>query len=95
MVVSNMWIFGRRKHLKPESFSEYLDGRLDSSAHAKVSRQMDYYEACREELDSFQSTVSLLRALPKFATPRNFTLAAPPVPRPIILRQPLPLRPWG
>jgi len=95
VIVSNMWIFGRRKHLKPELFSEYLDGRLDCSAHAKVSRQMDSYAACREGLGSFQSTVSLLRALPEFATPRNFTLPAPPVPRPIILRQPLPLRPWG
>ena len=46
-------------------------------------------------MGSFQSTVSLLRALPEFATPRRFTLAAPPVPRPIILCQPLPLRPQG
>ena len=95
MIVSNMWIFGRHKHLKPELLSEYLDGRLDSSTHAKVSRQLGSCEACREELGSFQSTVSLLRALPEFATPRSFMLASSPVLRPIILHQPLPLRALG
>ena len=46
-------------------------------------------------MGNFQSTVSLLRALPEFATPLRFTLVAPPVPRPIILCQPLPLCPQG
>ena len=83
MIISDMWIFGRHKHLKPELLSEYLDGRLDSSTHAKVSRQLGSCEACREELGSFQSAVSLLRAMPEFAAPRSFMLASSPVLRPM------------
>lgn len=92
MVISDMWIFGRHRHLKLELLSEYLDGRLDTAAQARVTRQLDSCDLCRNEVDSLQSTVSLLQALPELTATRSFTLAAAPISRPVIVRQPLPLR---
>lgn len=90
-----MWIFRRHRHLNLEILSEYLDGRLGTAAQSRVSRQVDSCEPCRNELDSLRSTVNLLQALPELTPPRRFTLAAPPAPRPLIVRQPLPLRAPG
>lgn len=95
MIVSNMWIFGRHRHLKLELLGEYLDGRLDTAAQTRVSRQLDSCESCRDELDGLRSTVSLLQTLPELSVPHSFTLAAPPISKPVMAHQPLPLRAPG
>jgi hypothetical protein len=90
-----MWNFRRHRHLDLEILSEYLDGRLGTESQTRVSRQVDSCEPCRHELDSLRSTVSLVQALPELTAPRSFTLAAPPVPGPVLVRPPLPLRAPG
>jgi hypothetical protein len=95
MVIGDMWIFRRHRHLKPELLSEYLDGRLGSTAHLRFSRQVDTCQFCRDELDSLRSTVALLRELPELTPPRSFTLTAAPVTEPLVPRPPLPLRAPG
>lgn len=90
-----MWFFRRHRHLKQEMLSEYLDGRLGSAAHLRVSRQVDACQPCRDELDSLRSTAALLRDLPELTPPRSFTLTAAPVVEPLMPRPPLPLRAPG
>ena len=74
-----MWIFGNHQHLKPETLSEYLDGRLTGREQVKVERAAAECALCQEELEGLRATVSLLRTLPEFAPSRSFTLSAPPV----------------
>ena len=74
-----MWIFGKHQHLKPETLSEYLDGRLPGRDQVKVERAVAECALCQGELEELRATVSLLRTLPEFAPSRSFTLSAPPV----------------
>ena len=74
-----MWIFGKHQHLKPETLSEYLDGRLPGRDQVKVERAVAECALCQGELEGLRATVSLLRTLPEFARSRSFTLSAPPV----------------
>ena len=77
-----MWIFGKHQHLKPETLSEYLDGRLPGRDQVKVERAVTECALCQGELEELRATVSLLRTLPEFAPSRSFTLSAPPVTQP-------------
>jgi hypothetical protein len=78
-----MWIFGKHQHLKPETLSEYLDGRLPGRDQVKVERAVAECALCQGELEELRATVSLLRTLPEFAPSRSFTLSAPPVTAPL------------
>ncbi len=78
-----MWIFSKHQHLKPETLSEYLDGRLPGRDQGKVERAVAECALCQGELGGLRATVSLLRTLPEFAPSRSFTLSAPPVTAPL------------
>ena len=88
-----MGIFNRHRHLRPEILSEYLDGRLDQRHQELVARQMADCPACREELNTLQTTVSALRSLPDLPLPRSFTLPTAPSPDypDKLIRKPAPL----
>ena len=67
------------RHIKTETLSEYLDGRLSGPAASRVEEEADGCPECREELDSLRFTVSSLHSMAQVAPRRNFTLAnAPP-----------------
>ena len=90
MISRVMWLIkGKHRHLKAEVLSEYLDGRLEGAALARVERSLAECSACREDLDSLQATVAALRRLPVEAPARDFVMAAPPF-RPA-RRRPTPL----
>ena len=78
-----MWIFSKHQHLKPETLSEYLDGRLPGRDRGKAERAVAECALCQGELEGLRATVSLLRTLPEFAPSRSFTLSAPPVTAPL------------
>ncbi len=84
-----MRIIGKHRHLKPELFSEYLDGRLLGREPGRVDRAVAECAVCRGELESLQVTVSLLQTLPEFAPSRNFTLPAAPISSPVEAVEPV------
>ena len=74
-----MWTIRRNhQHIKPETLTEYMDGRLGAGALVRADRQLASCEACRDELESLWSTVVMLRQLPTEAPRRSFTMVAPP-----------------
>ena len=73
------------QHIKPETLSEYLDGRIQGSALAQVDQQLAACHLCREEMESLRSTITMLRELPQEAPRRSFVMAAPP---PMLVRAP-------
>lgn len=79
-----MWIFGKHRHINPDTLSQYLDDRLSLRARERVDRAVAACVHCREELESRRVTLSLLRELPPILPPRSFTLAAPPVTEPTL-----------
>lgn len=87
-----MWIFGKHRHINPDTLSEYLDDRLSIRARERVDRAVAACAHCREELETRQVTLSLLRELPPIPPPRSFTLAAPPVTEPVRTAGPAPSR---
>ena len=79
MISRVMWLIkGKHRRLKAEVLSEYLDGRLEGAALARVERSLAECSACREDLDSLQATVAALRRLPVEVPARDFVMAAPP-----------------
>ena len=66
------------QHIKPETINEYLDGRIQGSALARVDQQLAACHLCREEMESLRSTVTMLRELPQEAPRRSFVMTAPP-----------------
>jgi len=66
------------QHIKPETLSEYLDGRIQGSALARLDQQLAACQLCREEMESLRSTITMLRELPQEAPRRSFVMAAPP-----------------
>jgi anti-sigma factor RsiW len=86
-----MWTFGRHRHLSPELLSGYLDQHLSPRERERVSRLLAACSNCREELQIWRDTRTLLRELEDVPAPRSFTLAGPP-PVPVAAPQPLPLR---
>ena len=81
-----MWTIKRRhQHIKAETLSEYLDGRIKGPALGRLDRQLAACGLCRKDLESLRSTVTLLSELPVEAPSRSFTMAAPP-PEPVLSR---------
>ena len=66
------------QHIKAETLSEYLDGRIQGSALARVGQQLAACQLCREEMESLRSAITMLRELPEEAPRRSFVMAAPP-----------------
>ena len=79
-----MWIFGKHRHINPDTLSQYLDDRLSLRARERVDRAVAACARCREELETRRVTLSLLRELPPIPPPRSFTLPAPPVAEPTL-----------
>ena len=78
-----MWTMKRRhQHIKAETLTEYLDGRIGGPTVARLDQQLAACGVCRDELESLRTTVMLLRELPVEASGRSFTMAAPP-PEPV------------
>ena len=74
-----MWIFRKRRHfISLETLSEYLDGRLAAVENQQVERHLEVCLRCREELESLEYTVGLLRRVPTVAPRRVFTLGEAP-----------------
>jgi anti-sigma factor RsiW len=72
-----------------ETLSAYLDGRLPSEDADSLRRHLRTCSRCAEELAELRQVVLLLRALPRPALPRSFTLplaepAAPAQPQPLV-----------
>ena len=65
-------------HLKPETLSEYLDGRPGRPVASRVEEETARCPVCRDELESLTSTVMALRSMPRAVSRRDFTLAGPP-----------------
>ncbi len=90
VISKTMWTIKRKhRHIKAETLSEYLDGRLGGPTLARLDRQLTACGVCREELESHRTTVMLLKDLPIEAPDRSFTMSAPP-PEPV---RPRPLSP--
>ena len=74
-----MWTIRRsHQHVKLETLSEYLDGRIHGSDLARVEQQLGSCGVCRDEVESLRSTVQLLRGLPQEVSVGSFVMAAPP-----------------
>lgn len=87
-----MLIFRRgHTHINQDNLSEYLDGRLSVAAASRIDRHLAECAACRQELDTLRTTVSLLRRMPELSLPRSFILPGPP-PAAVAVRPPVPLR---
>ena len=70
-----MWTFRKkREHIKLETLSEYLDGRLSADVRQKTENHLRACQQCREELESLDYTVGLLRRVPMATPSRSFTL---------------------
>lgn len=79
-----MWIFRRhRQHISLETLSEHLDGRLDPDQRNRVELHWEACSGCKEEMESLEHTVGLLRQTPTLRPRRVFTLAEAPVPAPL------------
>ena len=94
-----MWEFWKRRfgseHQRVEALlSAYLDGEVSSQERALVERHLARCPECARNLETLSRTVSLLRELPRVATPRSFVLRpaqverrfAPPRPAFVYLR---------
>ena len=67
------------QHIKNETLSEYLDGRIQGSALASVEQQLTDCQECRTEMESLRLTLTMLRELPEEAPRNSFVMAAPPL----------------
>ena len=76
-----MWIFRKhRQHISLEALSEYLDGRLAPARRNRVETHLEACSSCKEEVESLEHTVGLLRQAPTLRPRRIFTIAEAPVP---------------
>lgn len=74
------WLIRRGKHIRPETVSEYLDGRLSPADAARVEAHLTTCARCQEELASLRQTVRLLHRLPQIEPSRSFVLLETPAP---------------
>ena len=76
--------------MRPETLSEYVDGRLSQREHSKVERHLEGCSLCARELKSIQYTVGLLRRAPVVSPRRSFTMAGVPLTAPprLLLKAP-------
>ncbi|MCX6028583.1 MAG: zf-HC2 domain-containing protein [Chloroflexi bacterium] len=65
----------QRAHVSADLLSAYLDNQATAAERARVDAHLATCAACRTELDSLRQTVALVRALPRVAVPRAFTLS--------------------
>ncbi len=85
-----MWIFGKHRHISSNSLSEYVSGRAAGAEKARIDRALAECALCREEMESLQSTRSMLRSMPDLALPRSFVMAAAPTPTTAVSSPPAP-----
>ena len=60
--------------------SEYVSGRLSDSEMARLQRVLDSCDYCRQELLTWETTISALRNLPELGLPRSFVMLEAPAP---------------
>ncbi len=65
----------RERHLTDEQLSMLMDGRLDAKAQQRAETHLRTCPACRQAYEELRQTVALLRATPRVAVPRAFTLS--------------------
>lgn len=63
-------------HLTTEEISAYLDGELTSSEQDRLTQHLRSCSSCEQELHELRQTITLLKALPRPALPRTFTLTS-------------------
>ncbi len=55
--------------------ADYLEGRLPGEHHAELTRHLDACQSCLAQLQTYRSTVSLLRSLREADLPSNLRLS--------------------
>jgi anti-sigma factor RsiW len=65
----------RDQHLTTEQLSALLDNTLSPAERDACSAHLQSCQMCQHEQASLQQTVALMRAMPKPALPRSFTLS--------------------
>ncbi len=68
-------IFRHSKHLSDEQLSLLLDGRLSEKERQRVEAHLRACAICQDAYQGLRQTVALLRATPRVAVPRAFTLS--------------------
>lgn len=69
--------FGRSesRHVTVDLLSAYLDGQITSTERTQIEAHLQGCAECRSELASLRNTVAMLKAMPRVAVPRAFTLS--------------------
>jgi hypothetical protein len=62
-------------HTSADLLSAFLDNQVTAAERARVDAHLATCAVCRAELESLRQTVTLVRALPRVALPRAFTLS--------------------
>ena len=65
----------RQRHLNDEQLSLLLDGRLSEKERRRVEAHLRSCPTCQQAYQGLRQTVMLLRAMPRVAAPRTFTLS--------------------
>ena len=90
-----MGIFGLgHRHISPETFTGYLDGRLRPQTRGRLDRVMAGCSDCRLEMESLRDTVAMLRQLPVITPRRSFVMSGAPQPVPQMIQQARPISPF-
>ncbi len=90
-----MGIFGLgHRHISPETFTGYLDGRLRPQTRERLDRVMAGCSDCRLEMESLRDTVAMLRQLPVITPRRSFVMSGAPQPVPQMIQQARPISPF-
>ena len=66
------------QHIKNDTLSEYLDGRIPGSALLRFEQDLAACQSCQDDMESLRSTITMLRELPEEAPRRSFVMTAPP-----------------
>ena len=91
-----MWIFSRKKgHIRLETLSEYMDGRLSPDRHRRVEGHLEACSRCVEEMESLEQTVGLLRQVPIVGPRRSFVLGEEAVAAPARRETRMPVLAYG
>ncbi|MCC7352936.1 MAG: zf-HC2 domain-containing protein [Anaerolineae bacterium] len=64
----------RQSHIASELLSAYIDNEVTAQERKEVAAHLATCASCREDLQSLRNAVVLVRALPRMAVPRAFTL---------------------
>ena len=96
MIDRMMWIFSRKKgHIRLETLSEYMDGRLSPDRHRRVARHLEACSRCAGEMESLEQTVGLLRQVPMVGPRRSFVLGEEAVGAPARRETRMPVLAYG